>query len=136
LILLTNLALDNWSVLGHNSLMVEKRSPRRKKRSDRTHLVYELTVGRKTYIGITVLKDGSVAKTMRLRIVGHWYKAHVLNETWKLSEALRTLDAVEDVEYRILGKARGKAPAHSLERDLIAEHKPKLNTDIRPKKNH
>ena len=132
MILLLNLVLDFRVVLGHTDNM-EKRV-KRKTRSDRTHLVYELTVGRKSYIGITVLKDGSVAKTMRQRIVAHWYKAHVLNEGWKLSTALRTLEAVEDVEYRILGKARGKAPAHSLERDLIAEQKPKLNTDIRPKK--
>lgn len=104
---------------------------KRKGRSDRVHLVYELIVGKKSYIGITFLRDRSEAKTVRARVLQHWYNAHSRGYTWALSDALRTLDGVEDVEYRVLARVRGKEAAHAAEYELIREHKPKLNSDIR-----
>jgi hypothetical protein len=44
---------------------------------------------------------------------------------------LLSLETVEDVGYRVLAKVRGKDAAHLMERELIAELEPTLNTDIR-----
>lgn len=104
---------------------------KRKGRSDRVHLIYKLTVGQDQYIGLTFVRRRSVDKTMHARICQHWYNAHVKQLKWRLSTAIRQLDCVEDVEYQILAKVRGKQAAHQYERKLIMELAPSLNTDIR-----
>lgn len=104
---------------------------KRKGRSDRTHIIYELNIEGATYIGITFLRDKSVRKSMHKRIGQHWYNAHTRGYSWRLSKALLGLDTVEDVGYRVLAKVRGKEAAHLMERELIAELEPTLNTDIR-----
>jgi len=104
---------------------------KRKGRSDRTHIIYELNIEGSTYIGITFLRDKSVRKSMHKRIGQHWYNAHTRGYSWRLSKALLGLDTVEDVGYRVLAKVRGKEAAHLMERQLIAELEPTLNTDIR-----
>lgn len=104
---------------------------KRKGRKDRMHIVYELIVGKKSYIGLTFLRDKNPDKTVRARVLQHWYNAHNRGSAWALSDALRKLDCIEDVEYRVLARVRGKDAAHAAEADLINEHKPKLNTDVR-----
>jgi hypothetical protein len=104
---------------------------KRKGRSDRTHLIYQLTVDGKSYIGLTYLRKQSVPKTMRARLIQHWYNAHTHKHGWGLSEAIRSVDTIEDISYTILARVRGKDAAHEVERKLITSKKPKLNTDIR-----
>ena len=104
---------------------------KRKPRKDRPHIIYQLTVGNKSYVGVTFVRKQSVAKTMRARIIQHWYNAHNHNYQWGLSAALRKLDSIEDVEYEVLERVKGKQAAHARERELISELRPKLNTDIR-----
>jgi hypothetical protein len=104
---------------------------KRKGRSDRTHIIYELNIKDSTYIGITFLREKSVRKSMHKRIGQHWYNAHTRGYSWRLSKALIGLDSVEDVGYRVLAKVRGKDAAHLMERQLIAELAPDLNTDTR-----
>jgi hypothetical protein len=104
---------------------------KRKGRKDRTHLIYQLDVNGKTYIGLTYLRKQSVRKTMRERIVQHWYNAHSHQHKWGLSAELRAADSIEDVGYVILDRVRGKTEAHNVERELIRKYRPPLNTDVR-----
>lgn len=107
---------------------------KRKGRKDRAHVVYLLTVGDHEYIGITFVRERSIPKTMHARLKQHWYNAYVHQKDWALSKALRKLDCIEDIEYEILEKTRGKEAAHKIERELILEFMPSLNTDVREKK--
>ena len=99
----------------------------RKKRTDRNHLIYRLTCveTKKSYIGITVMRGRAVNKTLAIRFQQHCYRAESQDKDWKLCVALRSdcnwiTEALETV--------RGKKEAHARERELIAKHKPKLNT--------
>ena len=104
---------------------------KRKGRSDRMHLIYQLDVGGKKYIGMTFLRKQSIPKTMRARIIQHWYNANKLQYKWGLSKAIRDLDSIEDIGYTILARVRGKDACHKQERALIVKKKPVLNTDTR-----
>lgn len=104
---------------------------KRKGRKDRTHLIYELTIGKATYVGLTFLRDQSVPKTMRARIKQHWYNAHNHGKPYKLPTAIRKLDSIDAISYKIVAKVRGKVEAHQAERQIITTIKPKLNSDIR-----
>lgn len=104
---------------------------KRKPRSDRTHIVYQLRVDGQRYIGITFVRKQSIKKTMRARIKQHWYNANTHQYGWVLSEAIRNLDNIEDIGYEVLAKVKGKIEAHKLERLAIQRRKPQLNTDIR-----
>ena len=103
----------------------------RKKRSDRTHIIYQITVGRKLYIGVTAKTQSTVDKSVRSRIAKHFYRAQTEGLNWLLCKALRTLDCKEDIEYAVLATVRGKTQAHDYERELIRTMKPALNSDKR-----
>jgi hypothetical protein len=75
----------------------------RKKRTDRTHIIYMLQSGADFYIGVTAKTESTVNKSAQVRF-----------------NNLVVVDVV-----------RGKTEAHKLERDMIREHKPNLNTDVR-----
>ena len=98
----------------------------RKKRSDRKHIVYSITnsVTGDFYIGIT---QGSRKKDLRVRILKHIQRARTENRSWALCEAIRKFGP-ESFLAQELAIVRGKTPAHNLERALIAEHSPALNT--------
>ncbi len=100
---------------------------RRKKRSDRNHVVYQIScVDGRSYVGITV-QTGTVLQSMRRRWLKHVNRALGEHKTWALCEAIRTLGA-EAFEIRMLAKVRGKARAHELEVEYIKQIKPVLNT--------
>jgi hypothetical protein len=103
---------------------------KRKPRADRNHLIYSLTVNGEQYIGVTVLADRSINKSLAARWRKHKSRAKVEDKKWGLCEAIRkygheafTVEAVQVV--------RGKAAAHKIERQLIRTLNPSLNTDIR-----
>jgi len=102
----------------------------RKRRSDRNHIIYQITVGDAHYIGITY-KDKTVLHSLQRRAHKHYYRATVEQKAWLLSEALRTLESKDMIDIRPLEIVRGKAAAHRRERELIALHKPQLNSDKR-----
>ena len=104
---------------------------KRRPRADRTHVIYQLRINGQRYIGITFLRKQSLKKTMRTRIKQHWYNANVLQYGWHLSNAIRELDCIEDIEYEVLAKVKGKVEAHNVERKYIRIRRPQLNTDIR-----
>lgn len=101
-------------------------SRKRKKRSDRIHVIYKLTLGKKFYIGITAKTCSTVKASVKSRFMKHVYRARSEDRPWPLYEAMREYGP-EAFEVTILETGRGKAWAHSRERELIGQLKPKLN---------
>ena len=103
----------------------------RKKRVDRTHIVYELNVLGLTYIGVTAKTESTVLKSVKTRAAKHFYRAHNDGKNWLLCEALRQLSDKSEIAVRVLAVVRGKAEGHKLEVELRRQHEPALNTDCR-----
>ena len=112
--------------------MEHKKTPRRK-RVDRTHIVYQIQSGSDFYIGVTARTESTVLKSVRVRMNKHLYRSRSEARSWRLYEALRERGP-EAFVYAILAVVRGKREAHILERGLIRELRPTLNTDVRERK--
>jgi hypothetical protein len=109
--------------------MDSKKTPR-KKRRDRTHIVYRIESGPDFYIGVTARTESTVLKSVRVRMNKHLYRSRAEERSWRLYEALRER-GTSAFRYSILAVVRGKSAAHSVERELIRELRPTLNTDVR-----
>ena len=103
----------------------------RKRRSDRTHIVYMLVVNGLRYIGVTAKTETTVLKSVRARAAKHFYRAKTETKDWALCGALRTLNSKEEIEIRVVELLRGKAVAHKREVEIRRELRPELNTDVR-----
>ena len=97
----------------------------RKKRSDRNHVIYQLTIGEQTYIGLTVAIGQAYLRSVKVRVQKHLSRAKTEQKDWAICEALR---GDESIQYEVLEVVRGRKAAHSRERELIAEWAPSLNT--------
>ncbi len=109
--------------------MEHKKTPRRK-RVDRLHIVYQIQSGSDFYIGVTARTESTVLKSVRVRMNKHLYRSRREAKSWRLYEALRERGP-ECFSYSIVSVVRGKSTAHQLERALIRELRPTLNTDVR-----
>jgi hypothetical protein len=98
----------------------------RKKRSDRKHIVYMLTncVTGDYYIGVT---QGFRQRDLRIRVQKHVRRALTEGKSWALCDAIRFYGAGSFVAQE-LAVVRGKIAAHALERSLIGECSPTLNS--------
>ena len=105
--------------------------PTRKKRTDRTHIIYELRVNGASYIGVTAKTETTINKSVLARAAKHFYRAKRETKDWLLCRALRELADKSQIEVLVHETLRGKAPAHVRERELIRELNPILNTDKR-----
>lgn len=105
--------------------------PTRKKRVDRTHIIYELRVNGLSYIGVTAKTETTINKSVMARAAKHWYRAKTESKNWLLCEALRTLTNKSEIEVLVHETLRGKALAHKREVELRRILKPALNTDCR-----
>ena len=104
----------------------------RKKRTDRTHIVYEIVVNNESYIGVTARTASTVRKSLWDRMSKHWYRRNEAGKNhWRLYQVLQKLDERSEAVIRELAVIRGKSAAHTLERELIRNMKPTLNTDVR-----
>ena len=103
----------------------------RKKRSDRTHIVYMLVVNGLRYIGVTAKTETTVLKSVKSRAAKHFYRAKTETKDWALCSALRSLTSKEDIEIRVVELLRGKAIAYKREVEIRRQLRPELNTDVR-----
>jgi len=105
--------------------------PTRKKRVDRTHIIYELRVAGGNYIGVTAKTETTINKSVLARAAKHFYRAKKENKDWALCQALRTLNNKSEIEVLVHETLRGKAVAHKREVELRRQLRPTLNTDTR-----
>lgn len=108
---------------------MEQAKPR-KRRTDRNHIIYLITVGGEQYVGVTY-KEKTVLHSLQRRAHKHYYRATVEQKDWLLSRALRTLASKHEIDIRPLEIVRGKAAAHARETELRRQMQPQLNSDRR-----
>ena len=105
--------------------------PIRKKRVDRTHIIYELRVNGQNYIGVTAKTETTINKSVLARAAKHFYRAKTESKNWLLCQALRGLNDKSEIEVLVHETLRGKAAAHKREVELRRIINPVLNTDRR-----
>ena len=105
---------------------------KRKRRSDRTHVVYRLTntVTGEIYIGITVATGRAYLGSLKERWKRHVSRATRQTMEWNLCNSIREYGE-RAFSREILHLIRGKAAAHSMETALIRSLKPALNSTIK-----
>ena len=106
----------------------------RKRRSDRYHLIYQLTAPTgERYIGVTFVRGDSRSMKARNRSADARFKAHCRNaldydHKTLLADAIRELGPDAFLKD-IVEVVRGKQAVHDRERELIAELRPELNME-------
>lgn len=110
---------------------VERKARRKPKNSLRNHIIYELVVNGKNYIGVTAKTESTVLKSVRARAAKHFYRAKREDKNWLLCAELRQLSDKSEIEIRVHEVVRGKAAAHKREVEIRRAVRPCLNTDVR-----
>jgi len=110
---------------------MDTKNTTRKKRIDRNHIIYELVVNGKNYIGVTAKTESTVNKSVLSRAAKHFYRAKTETKNWLLCAELRTLADKSEIEVYVHEVIRGKGAAHKREVELRRQLKPILNTDTR-----
>jgi hypothetical protein len=121
--------LDFWIQMLYNTAMSES-TKARKKRRDRTHIVYRIDSGTDFYVGVTAKTASTVQRSLAIRWNKHIYRSRDSRYGWLLYNVLRERGA-EAFCCSIIAVVRGKTEAHALERSLIRDLMPNLNTDTR-----
>jgi len=97
----------------------------RKRRNDRNYVLYRVSGGDETYIGLTVARGRAFYRSVKTRVNQHISRAMNENKDWTMCKFLRETD--ETIYYEVLEVVRGRKAAYSRERELIAELSPSLN---------
>lgn len=100
----------------------------RKARSDRNHVIYQVTCvdTGDTYIGLTVAKGQAFLRSVKVRVQKHFSRAKVEDKSWAFCEAIRA-NPDGNWRYEVLEVVRGRKPAHQRERELTKQLKANLN---------
>lgn len=106
----------------------------RKRRSDRNHILYEITScdTNERYIGITAITKNA-KKSIEIRWKRHVYYATVGLGKNPLQQRIRELGETR-FKFRVIKVVRGKQNAHDMERQLISETRPELNVECTSRK--
>lgn len=101
----------------------------RKKRSDRNHVIYQITCNETNdvYIGLTVAVGRAFLNSVKVRLQKHLSAAKCDGKDWVFSEFIRS-NPTSTFTYEVVDVIRGRKPAHEYERGLIAFFEPSLNT--------
>ena len=99
----------------------------RKKRTDRNHVIYKITIGNDFYIGLTVAQGRAFLTSVKMRLQKHVSAAKCDGKDWVFADFIRN-NPDADFKYEVLEVVRGRKPAHQRERELIELNKPTLNT--------
>jgi len=110
---------------------MNKETVTRKKRTDRNHIIYELVVNGRNYIGVTAKTESTVNKSVLARAAKHFYRAKTEDKNWLLCAELRKLNDKSEIQVYVHEVIRGKAEAHKREVEIRRMVKPQLNTDTR-----
>ena len=110
---------------------MDTKNTTRKRRIDRNHIIYELVVNGKNYIGVTAKTESTVNKSVLSRAAKHFYRAKTETKNWLLCAELRKLADKSEIEVYVHEVIRGKCAAHKREVELRRMIKPALNTDVR-----
>lgn len=97
----------------------------RKKRKDRNYVLYRVSGGDDSYVGLTVSQGRAFWKSVKIRVQKHISRAFKENKDWTMCRFLRETN--EQVYYEVLEVVRGRKDAYERERELIRELKPTLN---------
>ena len=124
------LVVDKSGKTLYNTHM-EAKNTSRKKRVDRNHIIYELSVNGQNYIGVTAKTESTVLKSVRSRAAKHFYRAKTENKDWLLCAELRKLNSKDEIGITVHAVVRGKAEAHKEEVRIRRTVRPALNTDTR-----
>lgn len=109
--------------------MIKETTKKRKRRSDRNHIVYVL-INKKTkekYVGIASCIDRNGTETLAARWSRHVGRAFNQCKSWKLCESIREYGP-DSFRVEIKYFVRGKLPAHALETKLRKTGRYALNT--------
>lgn len=100
----------------------------RKKRSDRNHVIYQITntVTNERYIGVTVSVGRAFQKSVKQRWNRHLYKANVKEADFTFSKNIREYGE-STFSLEVVEVIRGKVEAFKREAELINTVKPELN---------
>ena len=109
--------------------MIEQITKKRKKRSDRRHIVYIImnTVTHEQYVGIAACVDRVGKETLAARWSRHVGRAFNQGKNWALCESIRTYGPAAFAPV-IFDFVRGKAEAHKAETELRKTGQFTLNT--------
>lgn len=99
--------------------MIEQNIKKRKRRSDRRHIVYVVTnvITNEHYVGVAACVDRSGKETLAARWSRHVGRAFNQNKDWALCRSIRTHGRDAFVPM-ILDIVRGKQAAFALETEL------------------
>ncbi len=97
----------------------------RKKRKDRNYVLYRVSGGDDTYIGLTVSQGRAFWKSVKIRVQKHISRAMKENKDWTMCNFIRETN--ETIYYEVLEVVRGRKAAYQRERELISELNPSLN---------
>jgi hypothetical protein len=99
----------------------------RKKRNDRNYVLYQVSAGEDSYIGLTVATGRAFLRSVKVRVQKHLSRAKRENKDWTFCNFIRDNPNVQ-LRYEVIEVVRGRKPAYQRERELIAAYEPTLNT--------